>query len=249
LFLTSMKMSTPQSKTTRLPHDTKSRDFEKLQRLINVEFKDTSLLKNAFIHRSYLNEHKNFKGASNERLEFLGDAILSGIVSRFLYRILPKSPEGELTQFRASLVRTETLAKLSQSLELGKYLYLAKGEEESGGRENKSILANTFEALVGAIFLDAGSRIIEPFIQKIILDKWQILSKTAVVDNKSKLQEAVQRKFKVSPVYKLLSSWGPDHSRQFEIGVYQNQQLLGTGTGRNKQIAAQQAAKNALEKL
>lgn len=242
-------MSTPQSKTTRLPHDTKNRDFEKLQKLIGVEFKDTNLLKNAFIHRSYLNEHKNFKGASNERLEFLGDAILSSIVSRFLYRTLTKSPEGELTQLRASLVRTETFAKLSQNLELGKYLFLAKGEEESGGRENNSILANTFEALVGAIYLDAGPRIAEQFIQKIILEKWQTLSKTAVIDNKSKLQEAVQRKFKVSPIYKLLSSWGPDHSRQFEIGVYRNQQLLGTGIGRNKQIAAQEAAKNALEKL
>lgn len=244
-----MKMSTLQSKTTRLPHDTKSRDFEKLQKLMDVKFKDTNLLKNAFIHRSYLNEHKNFKGASNERLEFLGDAILSGIVSRFLYRTLPKSPEGELTQLRASLVRTETFAKLSQSLGLGKYLYLAKGEEESKGRENNSILANTFEALVGAIYLDAGDKIAEQFIQKIILNRWQTLSKTAVVDNKSKLQEAVQRKFKVSPTYKLLSSWGPDHSRQFEIGVYQDQQLLGTGIGSNKQIAAQEAAKNALAKL
>lgn len=244
-----MKTSTLQSKTNLLAKDSNGRDFEKLQKSLGIQANSILLLRNAFIHRSYLNEHKNFKGSSNERLEFLGDAILSLIVSRFLYKVLTKSPEGELTQLRASLVRTETLAKISQELGLGKYLLLAKGEEDSGGRENKSILANTFEALVGAIFLDLGTDLCEKFIQKTILVRWQTLSKTAVVDNKSKLQEVVQRKYKVSPAYKLLSSWGPDHNRQFEIGVYQDQELLGTGIGRNKQMAAQQAAKNALNKL
>lgn len=244
-----MKTSTPQSRANRLPKDTKNRDFEKLQVSIGIHFKNVSLLRNAFIHRSYLNEHKNFRSQSNERLEFLGDAILSNIVSRFLYQTLPKSPEGELTQTRAALVRTETLAKIAQNLSLGTYLYLAKGEDDSGGRINNSILANTFEALVGAIYLDSGSPLSEKFIQRYILSNWQTLAKTAVPDNKSKLQEVVQRKYKVSPAYELLSSWGPDHNRQFEIGVYQNQQLLGTGIGRNKQIAAQEAAKNALARL
>ena len=128
-----MKMSTPQSKTTRLPHDTKSRDFEKLQRLINVEFKDTSLLKNAFIHRSYLNEHKNFKGASNERLEFLGDSILSFVVSNYLFTKYPEFDEGSLTNLRSLLVNTKTLGELAKSLGFGKFLLLSKVR----GRHNK----------------------------------------------------------------------------------------------------------------
>lgn len=223
--------------------------LDTLQKKLNLKFKNLKLLKTAFTHRSYLNEHKNFKGESNERLEFLGDAVLSIIVSTFLYEKLPNSPEGQLTQIRASLVRTETLAKLSSSLSLGSYLFLSKGEEDSGGRNNKSILANTFEALIGAIFLDNGQETTQNFIHKTILAKWQNLAQNAVADNKSKLQEVLQRQFRTSPTYKLISSWGPDHSREFKIGVYLENKLLGEGAGKNKQTAAQEAAKNALEKL
>lgn len=220
-----------------------------LQKDINLKFNNQKLLKNAFVHRSYLNEHRDYKGPSNERLEFLGDSILSLIVSCFLYEKLPKSTEGRLTQIRASLVRTETLAKLAQSLKLGNYLYLSKGEEDSGGRTNSSILANCFETLVGAIFIDQGIGKTEAFLKKMILVNWQTLAKSAVSDNKSKLQEFLQRKYHQSPIYRLQSSWGPDHARIFEIGVYLEEKLLGKGVGKNKQEAAQNAASDALARL
>ena len=220
-----------------------------LQKKIGFKFKNESILKNAFIHRSYLNEHKNFKDDSNERLEFLGDSILSMIVSTYLYEKLPKYPEGKLTQLRAALVRTETLAKLASQLSLGNYLYLSKGEEESGGRTSISILANSFEALIGAIYLDQGLARTKDFLNQMILQKWQILAKSAVSDNKSKLQELLQREHHQSPLYQLLKSWGPDHARRFEIGVYLGEKLLGRGLGKNKQEAAQNAAKDALSRL
>lgn len=217
-----------------------------LAQKLKLTFKNNNSLKNAFVHRSYLNEHKDYKGDSNERLEFLGDSVLSVVVSNFLFKNLLKSPEGELTQTRASLVRTETLATVAEKLDLGKYLYLSKGEEESAGRTNKSILANTFEALVGAIYLDLGLPAASEFITKHILTNWQKLEKTAVSDNKSKLQEVMQKKFHRSPTYKLVTSWGPDHDRSFKIGVYLENEVLGLGTGKNKQAAAQAAAGSAL---
>ena len=228
---------------------TKPNTLGQLQKDLKIKFKNQNLLKNAFIHRSYLNEHKDFGGQSNERLEFLGDSVLSLFVSRFLFEKLTKSPEGELTQLRASLVRTETLAKLAKDLNLGNYLFLSKGEEDSGGRTNNSILANTFEALTGAIFLDQGTEVVHGFVKKEILDKWHDLTKTAVTDNKSKLQEVLQRKFHKSPTYKLANSWGPDHDRRFEVAVYLDEKLLGSGSGKNKQTAAQNAAASALAGL
>lgn len=223
--------------------------LSEVEKKIKIKFQNQNLLKNAFIHRSYLNEHKTYKGDSNERLEFLGDSVLSITVSNFLYQSLPKSPEGELTMIRAALVRTETLAKIAKHLSLGDYLYLSKGEEESKGRNNNSILANTFEALVGAIYLDSSFEKAHAFITDTILSNWKALSKSAVADNKSKLQEVLQRRFHKSPIYKLVNSWGPDHERLFEIGVFLEDKILGKGVGRNKQAAAQSAAKAALVKL
>ncbi len=228
---------------------TKSSNLDELQKQLGIRFKQQKLLENAFIHRSYLNEHKDFTGASNERLEFLGDAVLQLIVSRHLFAHLSKSPEGELTQLRAALVRTETLAKIAQKLSLGKYLFLSKGEEESRGRQSATILANTFEALVGAIYLDQDLPKVTDFIQKTILTNWQELVAEGVSDNKSKLQEFLQRKFHQSPTYKLLHTWGPDHDRRFEIGVFLKDKPLGKGVGKNKQGAAQDAAANALTRL
>ena len=228
---------------------TQPKSLDDLQKQIQITFKNPGLLKNAFIHRSYLNEHKDFKGDSNERLEFLGDSVLSIIVSKFLFDQLPKSSEGELTQIRASLVRTETLAALSQNLSLGNYLFLSKGEEESGGRQSKTILANTFESLVGAIFLDQGMEGAQKIIEKNILSNWKQLAADAAADNKSKLQEMLQRKFHMSPSYKLIKTWGPDHERNFEVGVYLKEELLGKGLGKNKQSAAQAAAENAIARL
>jgi len=220
-----------------------------LQKKIGISFSDKTLLNTAFVHRSYLNEHKKYKGPSNERLEFLGDAALSIVVSSFLYEKLPNEPEGKLTTSRAALVRTETLAKIAKSLSLGKHLVLSKGEEDTGGRENPSILANTFEALVGAIYLDQGIDRVGDFLKKTVISNWKSLIETAVPDNKSRLQEFVQRKYHVSPIYKLISSWGPDHARQFEIGVFISEKNMGRGTGNNKQSAAQNAAKDALTRL
>lgn len=222
---------------------------DKITKTLKLNFKNPKILKNAFVHRSYLNEHKDYSGDSNERLEFLGDSVLSLIVSNFLFDKLPKSPEGELTQIRASLVRTETLASLAEKLELGEYLYLSKGEEDSGGRTNKSILANTFESFIGALYLDLGLGEVSDFIQKHILSDWENLSNQAASDNKSKLQEVLQRKHHKSPLYKLMDSWGPDHDRNFKIGVYLDEKLLGEGVGKNKQTAAQNAAGDALLRI
>ena len=228
---------------------TKLDNLTKLQSDLKIKFKKPGLLRNAFIHRSYLNEHKDFKGDSNERMEFLGDSVLSFLVSAFLFEKLPDSPEGELTQIRASLVRTETLAKLARKLHLGRCLYLSRGEEDSNGRSNSSILANTFEALVGAIYLDQGTETVYRLIHEQILKNWQELSESAVFDNKSKLQETLQRKYHKSPIYKLASSWGPDHDRRFEVAVYLEDKMLGRGIGKNKQAAAQNAAGDALARL
>ena len=228
---------------------TSPKPLQSLQLAIGITFTNSGLLENAFIHRSYLNEHKDFSGQSNERLEFLGDSVLSIIVSDFLFKNLPKSEEGELTQIRASLVRTETLASIARKLNLGSYLLLSKGEEDSDGRNNKTILANTFEALVGAIYIDQTIVQAQNFIQKNILANWKKLSKTAVVDFKSKLQEVLQREYHQSPKYKLVSTYGPDHNRSFEIAVLLNETTLGVGLGKNKQNAAQNAAERALKSL
>ncbi len=238
-----MKISIPLTKTSSGPN------LHKIEEKTNITFKSKELLKNAFVHRSYLNENKNYKGPSNERLEFLGDSVLSIVVSRHLFLNLPKSPEGELTQIRAALVRTETLAKLAKDLSLGEYLFLSKGEEESGGRENSSMLANTFEAYIGAVYLDQGLDIVQKYLEKYILSNWKKLSESAVSDNKSKLQEILQRIYHQSPTYSLITSWGPDHARNFEIGVYLGKKLLGSGEGKNKQEAAQSAARSALLKI
>lgn len=228
---------------------TKPDTITKLSQKLKLRFKNPAALNCAMIHRSYLNEHKDFKGQSNERLEFLGDSVLSLVVSDFLYNKLKKSPEGELTQTRASLVRTETLAQIAKNLDLGSYLHLSKGEEDSGGRTNKSILANTFEAVIGAIYLDLGLEAASKFIENQILLNWQDLSRLAVSDNKSKLQEVLQRKYHKSPTYKLIDTWGPDHDRNFKIGVYLDTVQLGEGTGKNKQESAQNAAGDALSKM
>lgn len=247
-----MRISTQtHNKTGALPQKSfqNTQALHQLQLKIAVEFKDQNLLKNAFVHRSYLNEHKDYKGPSNERLEFLGDAVLSIVVSDFLFTKLPNVQEGQLTQFRASLVRTETLAAIARKLDLGNYLYLSKGEEDSKGRINSSILANTYEALIGSIYLGQGLAKASEFINKTILKEWQTLIESAVVDNKSKLQEVLQKKYHKSPSYNLISTWGPDHNRNFEMGVYLEDEILGKGSGKNKQEAAQNAAENALLSL
>ena len=222
--------------------------LNQLSKTLGITFKNKALVKMAFTHRSYLNESKK-KMDSNERLEFLGDSILSFVVSSYLYQQYPNFREGELTNIRSSIVKTSTLANIAKQLKLGDYLMLSKGEEEGGGRSNPSILADTFEALLGAIFLDSGLLSIEQLIDKtlfVILP--DILKNKSYKDAKSLFQEMVQDETKISPSYKVLSEKGPDHAKEFKIGVYVNNNLWGEGKGKNKHEAEQDAASEAIEK-
>ena len=224
-------------------------DFTKLLTALNIKFENRSLLNQAFIHRSYLNEVKTSL-ASNERLEFLGDAILSLIISDYLYNLRRDDSEGELTNLRAHIVKTKSLATAARKLNLGVYLKLSKGEEVSGGRENPQLLGNTYEALLGAIYLDQGLAACQTVIQKTLLSLFAgELKAGPPKDAKSNLQEMVQEKLKQSPKYKILSTHGPDHAKKFQVAVYVGNKEYGRGVGSSKQDAEEQAAKEALNKL
>lgn len=212
-------------------------------------FHNKKLLEQAFTHRSFLNEKKS-SSSSNERLEFLGDSIISFLVSEFLYKKFPKITEGELTNIRTFLIKTETLAKAAREQELGHHLLFSKGEEEAGGRNNPSLLANTFEAFVGALYLDGDIKSVRAYLNKTLFAKIEeSLPDDALKDNKSRLQELVQAGKKPTPNYRVLETRGPDHKKIFTVGVFVHNKLIGKGTGRSKQEAEQQAAKAALEKV
>lgn len=213
------------------------------------EFKNNKLLKQAFIHRSYLNETKE-KLTSNERLEFLGDSILSFIVSRYLYNTFTDFDEGLLTNIRSLVVNTKSLAAIAKDYNLGKYLMLSKGEEESKGRKNESILANTVEAVIGALYLDQGIEAVGEFIISILSPKIKaIVENKTFKDPKSLLQEYVQSQKQNSPVYKVLDEEGPPHAKIFTIGVFIQDEKKGEGIGKSKQEAEENAAKEALGKI
>ncbi|MEK7186062.1 MAG: ribonuclease III, partial [Patescibacteria group bacterium] len=201
------------------------------------DFKNKDLFEQAFIHRSYLNETKEAL-SSNERLEFLGDSVLSFVVSKYLYSKYPNFDEGILTNLRATLVNTITLAQVARELNLGDLLKLSKGEEESKGRENTSLLADSFEAFIGALFLDQGAEAVSDFLTAVLLPKAEFfLSKKALKDSKSLLQESIQAKNQTSPVYKVIKEEGPPHKKLFTVGAYLDGKLLGQGTGKSKQEA------------
>lgn len=224
-------------------------NFTNLTDKLNLKFRDPAILEKAFTHRSYLNEVKGVK-ESNERLEFLGDAILGFIISGNLYRVRPQDTEGDLTNLRSYIVKTESLSLAAQSLNLGKYLRLSRGEEISGGRQNTQLLANTFEALLGALYIDQGLTGAEKLVDNFLLPYFQKeLLSGPPKDNKSALQELVQTKTKTSPRYKILRTTGPDHAKEFLIGVFINGKEIGTGSGPNKQAAEEQAAEKALLQL
>lgn len=224
-------------------------DFTDLLNKLNLKFKNSSLLEQTFLHRSYLNEVK-INLSSNERLEFLGDSVLSLAISCYLYNLRPKDSEGELTNLRAHIVRTESLAKAAKNLNLGKYLRLSKGEELSGGRNNPQLLANTYEALIGSLFLDQGLEVAKGVIDKTLLPLFEKELKIGPPkDAKSDLQEIVQRKFKESPRYKILETRGPDHAKKFTVAVYINGKETGRGIGNSKQVAEEKAAEEALQEL
>lgn len=225
------------------------RDFTGLLSILNLKFKNSKLLEQAFLHRSYLNEVKTVT-ESNERLEFLGDSVLSLIISYYLYDLRTTDSEGNLTNLRAHIVKTTSLAEAAQNLNLGKYLKLSKGEEISGGRNNPQLLANTYEALLGAIFLDQGLEAAKTIINKTLLPFFEKAIKMGPPkDAKSSLQEIVQQKLKKSPRYKILKTQGPDHAKQFTVAVYIAGKEKGRGTGASKQVAEEEAARYALQKL
>ena len=211
------------------------------------KLKNSKLFEEAFTHRSYLNEAKQ-KVSSNERLEFLGDSILSFVVSRYLFNNYPSFDEGTLTNIRSLLVNTRSLSKEAKTLNMGKYLKLSRGEEESKGRENASLLENSFEAFIGALFLDQGLETVTKFLTDTLLSKvTDLVSKKAFKDPKSLLQEKVQSQKQISPIYKVLEEVGPAHARTFKVGVYVNGNKIGEGIGHSKQTAEELAAKVALE--
>ncbi len=224
-------------------------EFDKLLKSLSISFKNPKILEQAFYHRSYLNEVK-LNIESNERLEFLGDSILSLCVSEFIFSERLQDAEGDLTNLRAYIVKTKSLAQAAEKLDLGSYLHLSKGEELGGGRENPQLLANTYEALLGAIYLDQGLENVRKVVKNTLLSLFERELKLGPPkDAKSSLQEIVQEKFRQSPNYKILKTKGPDHAKQFIVAVYLKGKLYGQGEGGSKQIAEEQAATEALKQL
>ncbi|MFH0968948.1 MAG: ribonuclease III [Patescibacteria group bacterium] len=219
-------------------------DFSKK---IGVKFKDVSLLQQALTHRSYLNEHRDYALDHNERLEFLGDAVLELVVTEYLYKNY-SNPEGELTSWRAALVNGENLAQIAKQISIEKYLMMSKGEAKDTGRARLYLLANAMEAIIGAIYLDQGYEKSDEFIKKnVIASLPEVLKNKLYMDPKSYFQEKSQDIVKVTPIYKVLEESGPDHDKHFVVGVYLGDELVAKGEGESKQEAQREAAKNGLE--
>jgi ribonuclease III len=224
----------------------KINDFEQK---IGISFNNINTLKLALTHRSYVNEHKSVN-EHNERLEFLGDAVLELIISDYLFKKYPKRPEGELTSFRAALVRTDSLANTSRELDIGKYLMLSKGEEDTGGRKKNYLLANAFEAIVGAIYIDKGYEQSRDFVLGYLIKKLEYIVKHRLdIDSKTKIQEVIQEKYKVTPIYEIVSEKGPDHEKTFTVVIKIEDNIIGKGTGMSKQKAEEKAAQKGLNYL
>lgn len=223
-------------------------DFSQFERSVGLVFRDEALLRSAFTHRSYLNEHRGERLEHNERLEFLGDAVLELSTTHFLFTKFPEKAEGELTALRSALVNTNTLSEAAAALGMNEYLLLSKGESKDTGRARAFLLANTFEALIGAIYLDQGYEAADRFITENLFPKLaEILEKKLWLDAKSHFQEKAQQHEGATPSYATLKESGPDHDKHFTVGVYLKEVLAGQGEGRSKQEAEQDAARNALE--
>jgi len=224
------------------------KNFSSLEKKLNLKFKNKDLLVQAFCHRSYLNENPDFYLEHNERLEFLGDAVLELVVTKYLYQTYPKKPEGELTNWRAALVNAKMLSEIAKDLDFNDFLLLSKGEARELGKARQYILANTFEALIGAIYLDSEYKACEDFIKKYLTVKLpEIIEKGLFRDAKSRFQEEAQERVGITPTYKVLEEWGPDHAKHFIIGVFLDKELIAKGEGSSKQEAELEAAKEALE--
>lgn len=223
-------------------------DFVKFEEIIGIIFKDKNILRQAFTHRSYLNEHRDTELVHNERLEFLGDAVLELIVTDYLYNKYPDCNEGELTSFRSALVNAITMSEAASKIQMNDFLLLSKGEAKDVGRARQIILANAIEALIGAIYIDQGYDASKYFIAKNIFpltDK--IVEEKSWVDSKSKFQEKAQENESITPQYKTIKEEGPDHDKKFTVGVYLNDEKVAEGEGKSKQDAEQMAANNALK--
>ncbi len=223
-------------------------DFSKFEKSVGLEFKDKKMLQQAFVHRSYINENPGFELSHNERLEFLGDAVLELAVTEELYKKYPDEAEGILTGYRSALVNAVIIAEIAQEIGLNDYLLLSKGEAKDTGKARQYILANTYEALVGAIYLDQGFAMAKKFIEANLLVRISnIVANRLWQDPKSLVQEKAQEHLSVTPSYKVLSETGPDHDRHFSIGIYFGEELVARGGGFSKQEAEQKAAEKALK--
>lgn len=224
--------------------------LERLQHTLGVTFSDTALLRQSMVHRSYLNENPDFELPSNERLEFLGDALLGLVIAEKLYVDFPHLSEGDMTKLRAALVRRETLARLALNLGVGDCLYLGRGEDTSGGRHKQSTLSATFEALLGAVLVDQGFAAARDFVLRIFEGEVDdATDKMLTMDYKSRLQEQVQAQHHVVPVYRTVKAVGPEHAKEFTVEVVVGDEVIGRGRGRNKRAAENEAAQVALDGL
>ena len=224
-------------------------NLNEFEKIIGFTFKDKALLKQAFTHRSYLNENRSLTLSHNERLEFLGDAVLELSVTRYLYDQFPTKPEGDLTALRSALVNAITLSEVATNIQVNDFLLLSKGEAKDTGRARQYILANTFEAIIGAIYMDQGFEMANEFISKFVLTLTdEIIRNGTWIDAKSSFQEKAQERAGITPSYKKLKDTGPDHDKHFTVGVYLDELLIAEGTGKSKQDAEQEAARKGLEK-
>lgn len=222
-----------------------------LEKKLNLEFKNRQILENVFIHRSYLNEHKKSFLSSNEKLEFLGDSVLSLITSIYLYKNYPKLEEGDYTDIKAAIVCTDSLFIAARELDLGKFLYLSRGEIKTGGKDNVNILADCFEALIAAVFIEFGFDKTYQFVLDHLFKQKlnNIINNKLYLASKTKLQEYIQAKFKIPPNYRVIKAIGPEHQKSFTIQVMIKDKKLAVGTGKSKKEAEEMAAKIALKKI
>lgn len=224
-------------------------NFENLEAAIGFSFENKNLLKESLTHRSYLNENSAWPFSHNERLEYLGDAVLELVVSEALFKKFPKAPEGQMTVLRAALVNYQMLGAVAAGLHLDDFIFMSRGERADTSKAREVILANAIESLIGALYLDAGLEAVGRFAERFILTRLpEILETKSYRDSKSELQEIVQEKLKVTPTYGVLEESGPAHQRTFRIGVYFGEELIAEGAGASKQEAEVEAAKKALEK-
>ncbi len=226
-----------------------TKDLQPLEATLQVTFADKEKLRQALVHRSYLNENPGFPLEHNERLEFLGDAVLELVVTDHLYKHY-QLPEGELTNLRAAIVRGEMLAKIAEELKIDDFMLLSRGERKDTGKARHYILANAMEALIGAVYLDQGYDAAQELIERLIITKLtEVLALGLHIDNKSRFQELAQEKFRVTPAYEVLEESGLDHAKNFIVGAFLGKKKVGEGAGSSKQEAQQVAAKEALAKI